>query len=336
MPGSKRSVNFVFMQNIDSKTWYTAQRALERAVALHLDDPNVSHIDLGHRIISSKGNRIEPELAVRIHVHKKLAGDSFRSFAARQSQRIFDAGRIGFAIDVPQATYRLHWWWQPWQVQNQRAQFHRELRGGISISNANSFGFGTLGGKVRDRQSGEEMLLSNWHVLVGSWLVKPGLPICQPAIVDGGSETNAVAAYTRHAMDANLDAAVAKLNGQRLLRNEQLEIGAVSGTAAAQLGTKVIKSGRRSGVTSGIITGLEGYTKQLYAGMTRIIRNVIHIAPEAPGQEISAPGDSGSWWLERSALRAVGLHFAGSNAPEFGLALSMPNVLEALNVEIAA
>jgi len=29
------------------------------------------------------------------------------------------------------------------------------------------------------------------------------------------------------------------------------------------------------------------------------------------------------------------LHFAGSNNPEFGLALSMPEVLEALNVEIA-
>jgi endonuclease G len=324
------------MKNINSQTWRTARRALERAVALHFDDPNVSHIDLGLRIISSEGNRVEPELAVRIHVHQKLAGDSFRAFAARQPRRIFDADRIGFAIDVPQATYRLHWWWQPWQVQNQRAQFYRELRGGISISNANSFGFGTLGGKVRDRQSGEQMILSNWHVLAGSWFAKPGLPICQPALVDGGSEANAVAAYTRHAMDANLDAAVAKLNGQRLLRNEQLEIGAVTGAAAAQLGMKVIKSGRRSGVTTGIIAGVEGYTKQLYAGLTRIIRDVVHIAPESPGREVSAPGDSGSWWLESSTWRAVGLHFAGSNAPEFGLALSMPKVLEALNVEIAA
>ncbi|MCI0698791.1 S1 family peptidase [candidate division KSB1 bacterium] len=323
------------MKNIDSPTWRTAQQALDRAVALHLDDPNVSHIDLGLRILSSEGNRIEPELAVRIHVHQKLADTSFRAFAARQPQRVFDADRIGFAIDVPQATYRLQWWWQPWQTQNQRAEWYRELRGGISISNADSFGFGTLGGKVRDRQSGEEMILSNWHVLAGSWLVKAGLSICQPAIVDGGSETNAIAAYTRDAMNANLDAAVAKLNGRRPLHNEQLEIGAVTGATAPQLGMKVIKSGRRSRVTSGIITGVGGYTKQRYAGVTHIIRDIVHIAPEAPGKEISAPGDSGSWWLERSALRAVGLHFAGSNAPEFGLALSMPEVLESLNVEIA-
>ncbi len=323
------------MKNIDSQTWRTARQALERAVALHLDDPNVSHIDLGLRIISSAGNRIEPELTVRIHVHQKLADTSFRAFAARQPQRVFDASRIGFAIDVPQATYRLHWWWQPWQLQKQRAQFHRELCGGISISNADSFGFGTLGGKVRDRRSGEEMLLSNWHVLVGSWFAKPGLPICQPALADGGSETKAVAAYTRHAMDANLDAAVAKLNGQRVLRNEQFEIGAVAGAAAAQLGMKVTKSGRRTGVTAGMITGIGGYTKQRYAGLTRIIRDVVHIAPESAGREVSAPGDSGSWWLESSTRRAVGLHFAGSNTPEFGLALSMPEVLESLNVEIA-
>jgi hypothetical protein len=324
------------MKNIEPKTWRTARQALERAVALHLDDPNVSHIDLGLRILSSEGNRIEPELAVRIHVHQKLADTSFRAFAARQPHRVFDADRIGFALDVPQATYRLHWWWQPWQVQSPRAQLYPELCGGIGISNADSFGFGTLGGKVRDRQSGEEMILSNWHVLVESWLARPGLPICQPAIGDGGSEINAVAAYTRHAMDANLDAAVAKLNGQRPLCNQQMEIGAVTGATVPQLGMKITKSGRRTGVTTGIITGVEGYTKQVYAGMTRIIRDVVHIAPEASGQEISAPGDSGSWWLERSALRAVGLHFAGSNEPEFGLALSMPKVLEALNVEIAA
>jgi len=317
---------------IDPKPWRAARQALARAVALHLDDPNVSHIDLGWRILSSEENRLAPELAVRLHVHQKLSGVSFRAFAVRQPQRVFDAERIGFAIDVPQATYRLQWW-PP--APGRRAQLHSELRGGISISNAESFGFGTLGGKVRDRRSGEEMILSNWHVLAGSWLARPGLPICQPAIVDGGIKTNAVAAYVRHAMDANLDAAVAKLNGQRPLRNEQMEIGAVAGVAVAQLGMKIKKSGRRTGVTSGIITGVEGHTKQRYAGLIRLIRNVIHIAPAEPDREISGPGDSGSWWLENSTSRATGLHFAGSNHPEFGLALSMPEVLNALNIDIA-
>ena len=46
-------------------------------------------------------------------------------------------------------------------------------------------------------------------------------------------------------------------------------------------------------------------------------------------------GDSGSWWLEGATHRAVGLHFAGSNDPEYGLAIAMPQVLEALNIDIA-
>jgi endonuclease G len=113
-----------------------------------------------------------------------------------------------------------------------------------------------------------------------------------------------------------------------------MEVGLVAGMVDPVLGMRVIKSGRRTGVTTGVITGVYGYSFQRYFGFSRIIRDIVHIAPEQPGQEISAPGDSGSWWLERSMLRAVALHFAGSNDPEFGMALSMPKVLEALNVDI--
>ena len=317
---------------IDSSTWGKALRALDRAVALYLDDPNVTHIDLGYRTRSSEGHRLEPELAVRVHVRQKLTGDSFRSFSFRQPERVIDEKRVGFAVDIPVARYRLH---RLGNLQLDRTRFFPELCGGIGISNTASWGYGTLGGKVRDRQTGEEMILSNWHVLVGSWLRSPGLPICQPALGDGGHTSQAVATYTRHAMDANLDAAVARLNGQRPLRNEQLEIGVVRGAAAAELGMKVRKSGRRTAVTAGLVTGVAGCIRQSYGGFARTIRNVVHIAPEAPGQIISAPGDSGSWWVENSTLQAVGLHFAGSDNPEFGLALSMPEVLKALDVEIA-
>ena len=46
------------------------------------------------------------------------------------------------------------------------------------------------------------------------------------------------------------------------------------------------------------------------------------------------PGDSGAWWLEENSLRAVGLHCAGNRNPSWGLALSMPEVLDALNVDV--
>jgi endonuclease G len=52
------------------------------------------------------------------------------------------------------------------------------------------------------------------------------------------------------------------------------------------------------------------------------------------GGEVSRPGDSGSWWLNTVTKEAIGLHFAGSDMPERALALNMPSVLDALNVEI--
>jgi hypothetical protein len=98
---------------------------------------------------------------------------------------------------------------------------------------------------------------------------------------------------------------------------------------------RVIKSGRASEVTRGIITSiLPGVKKIYYGGFERIVRDVFHIAPLPGGGEISRAGDSGSWWLEEDTRRVVGLHIAGANEPEYGLAIAMPQVLNALDVDI--
>jgi endonuclease G len=209
------------------------------------------------------------------------------------------------------------------------------MQGGISISNPLKFGYGTLGGKVLDRDTGEEMILSNWHVLVGSWYVWPGTPIYQPGRGDGGQSIHTVAHFTRHAMDQMIDAAVAKLSGLRPLVSDQYNLGPVKGPGDPILGMRVTKSGRRTAVTTGRITGIEGRQALYYNGIRRVIRHVVHIAQSPEGGPVSDRGDSGSWWLEESSRRAVGLHFAGSSLPEYGLAIAMPQVLDALNVEIA-
>jgi endonuclease G len=206
------------------------------------------------------------------------------------------------------------------------------MRGGISISNSLSFGYGTLGGKVVDRATGAEMILSNWHVLVNSWYAQPGMAIYQPGLGDGGRDI--VARLTRHAMDQFIDAAVAELNGARPLINDMMELGPVTGASAPTLGMRVVKSGRRTDVTEGIVTGIEGRTAMYYGGIERVIRHVAHIAQTPEGGPVSAGGDSGSWWLEKGPNRAVGLHFAGSDTPEYGLAIAMPQVLDALKVDI--
>jgi hypothetical protein len=326
------------MISISANISQDAQHALNRAVLLHLFDPNVSLIDLGLRVRDTQQQRIGDELCVRVHVRKKLYADAFDAFAARHPERVVDADRIGFPVDVPQGDYKVQW--QPWWSRhltvpsNPRSRLFDPMRGGISISNALKYGYGTLGGKVIDRKTGVEMILSNWHVLVGSWSTWPGVAIYQPGRGDGGYSGHTVARLTRHAMDQFIDAAVAQLTGSRLLINDQLGIGPVMGVSAPVPGLRVTKSGRQTGVTSGVITGIEGRQVTYYSGIQRVIRHIVHIAQAPEGGQVSAKGDSGSWWLDEETQHAVGLHFAGSNVPEYGLAIAMPQVLDALNVDI--
>jgi endonuclease G len=179
------------------------------------------------------------------------------------------------------------------------------------------------------------MLLSNWHVLVADWRARTGQSIYQPGRLDGGTDANAIAVLTRDAMSANLDAAVAQLTGDRPLINFQLGLGAVTGVGRAAHGMVVIKSGRTSGITSGQVSSLVlGTLKMTYGHLERIINNVMRIDPLHPFEPVSAPGDSGSWWLDAATQQAVGLHFAGQDAPEYAVAIDMQSVLDALNVDI--
>jgi endonuclease G len=136
-------------------------------------------------------------------------------------------------------------------------------------------------------------------------------------------------------MDQNLDAAVATLTGYRNIVNQQKGLGSVTGVTTPLLGMRVVKSGRTTGVTKGIIDGIGGRRMFNYGGISRMVREHIHIIPAPDGTPtVSSPGDSGAWWLEESTQRAVGLHFGGNDHPEYALAFSMPPVLEALNVDL--
>ncbi len=322
--------------NIDPKTWSAARRALEKALVLYLDDPNVALIDLGLRTRSADQHRLEPELAVRIHLRRKLLDAAFQAWAVAESHRVIEAQRLGFAVDVPEAIYRLDWWQATSTRAEELCDSRPFLAGGLALSNPHDHRRGTLGGKVRDRQSGAEMLLSSWHVLSGA---EPGEQEMQlgsliARAADGEAET--IAEYQRSAIHCGLDAAVAQLRSLKPLRHEQIGIGPVTGVTIPQLGMRVIKSGAGTGVTRGVITGVLGYAMHLYGSTNHVVGPLVHIAPEAPEQPLSGAGDSGAWWLESSTRRAVALHFASSTAPRFALAFSMPEVLKALEVDIVS
>ena len=317
-----------------------ARLALREAIGGWLFDPNVTLIDFGWP--EHEGQLAEGELAIRIHVRQKLS-DFVLEAAVEHG---VTGGEIpatigGFPTDVLQGIYRLQqwpWWgWGGWRrrTANPRAGRAVPMQGGISISNARHNAYATLGGLVVDRTTGAEMILSNWHVLAGDWGALPGRRIYQPGRRDGGTRTDTVATLTRDAMISDhLDAAVATLTGSRRLINKQIGLGLVKGVRRAELGMEVVKSGRRTDITFGRVTGFEATYKANYSGLTRIIRNVVTIYPRRPYEEVSAGGDSGAWWLDRETMRAIGLHFVGSNRPERALAMDMQSVLDALNVDL--
>lgn len=323
--------------SIDRMTLAYARRALREA-RYHVYDPNVTLIDFGHGQVG--GASVEEKLAIRFHVQRKYAPVALEGAVAAGRTSALPSSIGGFPTDVIQKAFAPHrgWWsswgWWPRPSVEARAERADPMQGGISISDERHNAYGTLGGLVADRASGARMILSNWHVLVAEWGARPGLRILQPGRLDGGTGADAVASLTRDAMAANLDAAVATLEGGRGLTTSQLGVGEVRGAARAELGMELVKSGRRTGVTYGVVRGVEGIARMSYGSVARVIQNVVTIEPRLAAEEVSAAGDSGSWWLERATLRAVGLHFAGSDLPETGLALDMPAVLDQLGVDV--
>lgn len=319
----------------DPEEMARARMALQDAVSSHLFDRDrrVYLIDIGRY---EQGGQIYDKLAVRFHVDSKIQPVQLQAMGKEPLnwRPIRDIPTM-----VMEGKYHLHQWsgwgrgWGQWS--DPYTSRTDPLQGGISISTGYYYS-GTLGGIVRDRAAPDnKMILSNWHVLVTYWGAPRGQPILQPGRYDGGSGADVIATLERDAMSANLDAAVATLNGSRRLSNDQLGIGSVKGVGRATIDMEVKKSGRTSRVTSGRVTGVGGTQRITYGWLERVIRDVVTIEPLAPGDPpVSQGGDSGSWWVDSATREAVGLHFAGSDYPSRGLALDMQEVLNALNVEI--
>lgn len=319
--------------SIDSKDLARARLALQQAVGRNLFD-DVRKINMVDIAVNDNSDRAPNPLAIRYHVDEKIDRDDLEAMGRMSLE---NETYFGVPAMIVEGIYRPQQFigpgWSSGTSPQSGSPFGRSnpLRGGISISTPYA-GTGTLGGIVRDRATGRPMLLSNWHVLVTYWGAPRGQAILQPSRDDGGRIAEIVVGLERDAMSANLDAAVAFLNNRRQPSNRQLDGRLVTRAGRAILGMNVEKSGRSSGKTYGRVTGIEGVARLRYNWVERMIGHVVTIEPR--GGEVSRPGDSGSWWINSANGEAIGLHFAGGNYPERGLALDMGAVLNALDVDI--
>jgi hypothetical protein len=124
-------------------------------------------------------------------------------------------------------------------------------------------------------------------------------------IIGSGTRLNAV---NELAGDNLVDAAIARPIDDADVSDQILEIGPIKGTARAELGMAVQKSGRTTGFTQGEIQQVD-VTVNVQYGAGRIAR----FTDQLMAGPMSQGGDSGSAVLDQNG-RLVGLLFAGSDS----------------------
>jgi endonuclease G len=218
---------------------------------------------------------------------------------------------------------------------------------GVSVSNYHGSA-GTIGCIVYDQHTGTPYILSNWHVLhgpkgqIGDDVVQPG------PYDDNRVAQNRLGKLIRSYLGAAGDCAVASIEG-REFRPDIFELNVdIEELGEPELGDKVVKSGRTTGVTHGMVMRIHTMACIDYGG--RVGEHSIgcfEIGPD-PDQpstdgEVSKGGDSGSAWLFKAAnghttRMLAGLHFAGETAGdtnERALACYARSVFEKMEITLS-
>jgi hypothetical protein len=207
---------------------------------------------------------------------------------------------------------------------------------------------GTLGCFVRDRHSGDTLILSNNHVLANENRAKPGDRILQPGTFDNGDDSadaiGQLRAFVRLKKRGlnRVDAAVASIQDGIGFDSRKLgSFGKLAGLGPEFVadGTDVRKVGRTTGETHGLVTAFE--LDNVVVGYDiGNLRFDDQIEIEGEEQSFSDGGDSGSLIFD-GERRAVAILFAGADrggGNGLGLTYGSPirTVLDALNVDLVA
>jgi hypothetical protein len=223
---------------------------------------------------------------------------------------------------------------QPWHRRR-----NRPLRIGGSIGHR-LITAGTLGCFVTARSDGEELILSNNHVLANENDARISDAILQPGRTDGGRVArhrigrlhSFVALKSRHNV---VDAATASMReGIEYYYNWLERLGPIRGVRTDMLewGEVVYKLGRTTGLTRGRVSAVELDDVKVEYDMGVIdFDDQIEIEPDE-NKPFSLGGDSGSLVVD-SRQRAVGLLFAGNDV-DSTFASPIGTVLGALKLDL--
>lgn len=214
---------------------------------------------------------------------------------------------------------------------------------GSSVGYANAMNRGPTGtiGCVCISSQNNYCLLSNTHVLTDAGFNDPGAFIVQPGPVDGGRRPQSVVGKTEQFLslvpggESTIDAALAITNTE-LVRPEHLTFTIDPRPMAPLIGQAVMKWGRTTGLTFGMITGKDAFER---VGYRRIngsefgtsFRNSVTV--QGGFGRFSDHGDSGSLIVDTISKRPILLLFAGTDDGTTTFGHPIQDVINALQID---
>jgi endonuclease G len=306
----------------------------------YLEDPNITSIGVGHKITDGKPTG---EISLQFTVDEKVAEPETLGTEPIPETIVVDG--VAVPTDVIERSYR-----PAFRVVAEADPPESKVRvdpivPGVSVGHVR-VSAGTIGCIVYDRQDGTPLVHSNWHVLhgpagaLGDLVVQPG------PHDDNRLDGNRLGRLKRSHLGVAGDCAVATIEDRRF---EAVIPGL--GVVPEQLGEPelddtVVKNGRTTGVTHGVVRRVDVIAKISYgsAGVHAIGGFEIGPDPANPPAdgEISRGGDSGAAWMFKTAngkpsTVLAGLHFAGeagNDADEHALACLPQSVFEKLEITL--
>ena len=327
-------------------------KLVRRRAQRYLKTKGVTSVGVGYRIDKKTGKETN-ELCIQFTVEEKVEPDSLAENGLEKlPDQIEDEHGNQVRVQVAKRAYESTVIIVPEQegteadlcgVRRIRRSHQNPIQPGISISHKD-VSAGTLGAIVYDRRTGQPYVLSNWHVLQGS-TGEIGDRVIQPGTYDGGSWRKDFAGkLVRSHLGLAGDCAVASIEDRDFYECiVGLDVIPERRIGKVELRDRLVKSGRTTGVTRGIVTrtGVTSNIPYRGVGMRQIGGFEIRTDPEhLPSDgEVSSGGDSGSVWIIAEGEHqnvVVGLHFAGESDPapeaEHALACNIHSVFEKLGV----
>ncbi|WP_033439497.1 DNA/RNA non-specific endonuclease [Saccharothrix sp. NRRL B-16314] len=309
----------------------------------YLRDPNVSSIGIGYKVADGKATN---EIAIQFTVRQKAAPEALGALGTALLPEAIEVDGVQVPTDVLERDYRVDFHVVQETTGDVRKTRIDPVVPGVSVGHVR-VSAGTLGCIVYDKVDATPYALSNWHVLHGPQGAL-GEDVVQPGVHDDNrTERNRLGRLVRSHLGAAGDCAIATVEG-RGFEAAILDLGVpVDELGEPELGDKVVKSGRTTGVTHGVVRRVDTLVKIDYGpGVGQRQIGCFEIGPDparpAPDGEISMGGDSGAAWMFKASngktgKTMAGLHFAGEaggSTDEHALACLPASVFEKLGITL--